>query len=474
MRRVMTLCVVVLLGCANGDGPKPDGSPGGDLPINQDLAVDGPGTDGPVDGPGVDAPTGDLPLSPDAPPADQTTVDGGNNSCAGATKLTWSGGVVSMPVDTTNATDTMDLGSSSCTGDVTSGNDLFFSIQLPAGAFDIELTSALDPALYVLSSCSPSACVGGSDNVGSGKAEKVTVTPTGPTTYIIVVDAYSTSEAGASTLTIRVSTGTDGGVDAPQTPDGGSPQLVITEIMPNPSAVSDGNGEYFEIYNAGSAPIDLNGWKIKDDGSDSHVIASTVVVGAGKYVVLGVNALKSANGGVDVDYKYSTFFLSNSADEVVLVDKSGSEVDRVAWTSSWGITSGAAHQLRGLTLNNNIASSWCVSATQWPGSAGDKGTPGAANSCPLPDAGVPDVGVPDSASPDAGVSDGPVPDSTNVPYCPPPGTTFSNPPKNLGDLNGQKCGYTCWGSGNLFNECAPKYWQFCLPQGVFAPCQPQP
>lgn len=456
MRRLLLLFLVTLLGCSNGESTKPDGS-AGDLPTGQDSTIDAPAQDAPVV---------DLPPSPDtAPPADLSATDGGNNSCAGATKLTWSGSTVTVALDTTSATDTMDLGVSGCTGDVTIGPDLFYSIQLPAGAYDVELSTSLDMALYVLGSCSPTACVAGSDNVGSGVPEKVTLTPSSATTYIIVVDSYDPSEAGAATLTVKVAGVPDGGV-----PDGGpASQVVITELMANPAVVSDNNGEWIELYNAGSAPVDLSGWTLKDDGTDSHTIAGPLTIGAGQFVVLGSNAQSSANGGVTVAYQYSSFFLSNSADEVVLVNPGGSEVDRVAWTSSWGIAAGASHQLLSPALNNNLAASWCVSTTAWSGSAGDLGTPGAANNCPVPDGGVPDAGVPD-----AGIFDGPTPDAGTVPYCPPPGTTFNNPPTNLGDLNGQACGYACWGSGTLYNQCGASSWQFCLPQGVFAPCQPKP
>ena len=56
--------------------------------------------------------------------------------------------------------------------------------------------------------------------------------------------------------------------------DAAQPALVINEIMQNPSAVSDSNGEWFEIYNPTDAEVDINGWTIRDDGSNSHVIAN--------------------------------------------------------------------------------------------------------------------------------------------------------------------------------------------------------
>ena len=45
--------------------------------------------------------------------------------------------------------------------------------------------------------------------------------------------------------------------------------LMITEIMQNPICRSDAAGEWFEVYNPTSSPINMNGWKIKDNGTDS-------------------------------------------------------------------------------------------------------------------------------------------------------------------------------------------------------------
>ena len=51
--------------------------------------------------------------------------------------------------------------------------------------------------------------------------------------------------------------------------------LMITEIMQNPLLVLDAAGEWFEVYNPTSSPINMNGWKIKDDGTDLHTIQPT-------------------------------------------------------------------------------------------------------------------------------------------------------------------------------------------------------
>ena len=36
-------------------------------------------------------------------------------------------------------------------------------------------------------------------------------------------------------------------------------QLVVNEIMNNPSAVVDGSGEWFEIFNPTGGAVDING-----------------------------------------------------------------------------------------------------------------------------------------------------------------------------------------------------------------------
>jgi predicted extracellular nuclease len=158
--------------------------------------------------------------------------------------------------------------------------------------------------------------------------------------------------------------------------------VVINEIMQNPAAVSDTNGEWFEVYNPTSTGIDINGWTIKDDDFDSHVIANggPLVIPAGGFLVLGRNADSSLNGGVNVDYQYANFFLSNSGDEVVLLEGS-TEIDRVTYDGgpAFPDPNGASMSLKDPALDNNIGANWCTSTT--PFGAGDLGTPGAVNNC---------------------------------------------------------------------------------------------
>jgi len=161
-------------------------------------------------------------------------------------------------------------------------------------------------------------------------------------------------------------------------------ELVVNEIMQNPSAVSDNDGEYFEINNAGDSAVDLNGFTLSDNDFDSHVIdnGGPLVLAAGDFLVLGRNADTASNGGVAVDYQYSGIALANGADEIVITDTLGREVDRVEYDGGPGFPdpNGASMELTDLAADNNDGANWAA-ATQSFG-AGDLGTPGAENGTP--------------------------------------------------------------------------------------------
>lgn len=158
--------------------------------------------------------------------------------------------------------------------------------------------------------------------------------------------------------------------------------IIVTEIMKNPNAVTDANGEYFEVYNTTGAPIDMQGWIISDADTESHTIASSVVVPAMGYAVFGINSNFGTNGGVTVNYQYSGFNLANGSDEVQLECPATTIIDAVAYTdATFPDTAGVAMELDPNTFNsadNDNGANWGDSATDI-GAGPDKGTPGAVN-----------------------------------------------------------------------------------------------
>jgi len=163
----------------------------------------------------------------------------------------------------------------------------------------------------------------------------------------------------------------------------GTPAVMITEIMQNPSAVSDSVGEWFEIYNADSVAVDLCGWTVRDLDSDTLVIGcyDHFWIEPEEYLVMGANDNSVTNGGLTVDYQYDyeTFKLANGDDEIVLTSGAGIEIDRVEYDggSEFPDPAGTSMALKDVRADNNVGSNWIVSSE--PFGDGDMGTPGEAN-----------------------------------------------------------------------------------------------
>ncbi len=156
--------------------------------------------------------------------------------------------------------------------------------------------------------------------------------------------------------------------------------LVVTEIMKDPSVVLDAAGEWFEIYNASAAQINLNGLTISDDNTNTFTVDTDVFVDAGTYALLAVNGDNATNGGLpSVDYVYpSNFYLGNGTDAVVIYD-SYLAIDRVEYSDAFfPDVAGHSMGLVDLLADNNVGANWVADAVHSYG-AGDYGTPRAAN-----------------------------------------------------------------------------------------------
>jgi len=153
--------------------------------------------------------------------------------------------------------------------------------------------------------------------------------------------------------------------------------VVICEIMPDPDSVADTYGEWFEVYNNSGTAVNLLDWTIADLGTNRHTIVTDLIIPDQSVAVLARNGNVSLNGGVEVDYVYSSFTLSNSTDEIIIEDDLGREIDRVEYVGSWPFSSGHSMTLKVGDPNqdNNSASSWQQESTVTYGS-GDYGTPG--------------------------------------------------------------------------------------------------
>lgn len=156
-----------------------------------------------------------------------------------------------------------------------------------------------------------------------------------------------------------------------------SGDLVVSELLANPAAVSDGAGEWLELYNAGQSSLDLNGLVLRDSGSNNHTInaATPLTMAPGDYLVLGRNGDSTSNGGYQPDYVYSNFSLSNSSDDIIL-EWQGSEIFSLSYTAADNFgQAGISMVLTGIS-DTIDASDYLPSSADSVFGNGDRGSPG--------------------------------------------------------------------------------------------------
>ncbi len=156
--------------------------------------------------------------------------------------------------------------------------------------------------------------------------------------------------------------------------------VIINEVMINPNAVSDSAGEYVELFNSGSTSVDLQGWTLRDDDFDSFTLAAgaPINLAPGASFVIAANADPNLNGGFTTDRVWSNFALSNSGDEVVLLDNLGAEQDRLVYAGTpFTDTSGQSLERISPRLPTSDPLSWARARGSF--GSGDRGTPGSVN-----------------------------------------------------------------------------------------------
>ncbi|HOX42598.1 MAG TPA: lamin tail domain-containing protein [Myxococcota bacterium] len=163
----------------------------------------------------------------------------------------------------------------------------------------------------------------------------------------------------------------------------GPGDLVVTELMPNPAAVGDTLGEWFEIASTHAEVLELSGVRVGDADTVAFTLSpsASLPLQPGARLVLGANADEATNGGLPVDWDYGSFTLANTADSIALTAADGQLIDAVAYDAAqgWPLRAGASLLLRDGFLDaqqNDAPAAWCPAAD--PYGDGDQGTPGEA------------------------------------------------------------------------------------------------
>ena len=171
--------------------------------------------------------------------------------------------------------------------------------------------------------------------------------------------------------------------------------LVINEMLVNPGGtITDASGEWVEVYNAGTRPVDLQNLVITDSTAAGrrpyHVISSSVVAQPGGYVTLGRTTNTTNNGGVPIDYVYTLNGFPNSLGAFKIARVYGTDtltIDRTQYANAAiSAQNGVSRELKNPALDNSNmdGSNWGDASVTSVYGPGGRGTPKAQNSVYTP------------------------------------------------------------------------------------------
>jgi hypothetical protein len=160
-------------------------------------------------------------------------------------------------------------------------------------------------------------------------------------------------------------------------------ELVITEVMPKPTAVGAAAGQWIEVK--ALASVDLNGLSLDraNDTAGPSVLssASCMHLDAGQYAVFARSIVSTENGGLTAIAELPFSINPTTTVPDVQIVLGTTVIDAVSWMTS---TSGASRSLDpdfATATSNDDQANWCDGTTVYNtvGTAMDRGTPGADN-----------------------------------------------------------------------------------------------
>ncbi len=143
--------------------------------------------------------------------------------------------------------------------------------------------------------------------------------------------------------------------------------LVITEIMYN--LPGNDSVEFIEMQNIGSTPIDLTGFSFTQGVTYNF---PSVTVNAGDYFLVTNDSVEFFNTYGFSAYEWTTGGLSNSGEDIVIVNASNATVDSVDYDDNnpWPVEAdglGWSLTLTNTSSDNNVGTNWCLSGNMVSG-----------------------------------------------------------------------------------------------------------
>lgn len=167
--------------------------------------------------------------------------------------------------------------------------------------------------------------------------------------------------------------------------------VVISEFHYAPVAAGSA-GEFVELHNPGSTPIDIAGWTLSDDRNDRVRILpndGVLEIPARGSVVLARFADPARNGGIEPDWAYGDRFILGAPEDRIVLSWNDIEIDRVDYRigqDDWPEERGRSLALDGTCIDhelNDCGAFWCPTPLHMALPGGDAATPGAPNPpCP--------------------------------------------------------------------------------------------
>lgn len=159
--------------------------------------------------------------------------------------------------------------------------------------------------------------------------------------------------------------------------------ILINEVAWSGTAAST-NDEWFELYNPGSTPINLNGWRLQAaDGNPNIPLSGTIL--PGDYFVVAPDAGIFNTPLVDLTYPSGSF--NNNGEVLSLLDPTGNPVDTANsaggnWPAGTASPTYASMERKGLVVDS--ATAWSTYGGTTPvafdrNGGPVRGTPGQAN-----------------------------------------------------------------------------------------------